>query len=293
MEPFGFSIISQPQPVPYTGVDKVIPYLDGVAPSPSGLPTSVAPYAVVSFDPLHINTFRIGAGWNNAASRVSICEDPPGTTVDSVWRVAEPPAEDFDSEDVTALADVMQDDFARSLLGMKLEEEGYPHKFGLAGDASPKDSLQVGIWEPGGEDDHSASSGIFKRFNKKVDIEAVRMAHSGDCDSGGARDWTMRKCSDPVYQGSIDVPGNLSQSFISDIELAANRGLASAQHIYGQLHLLGLGGLAINRAEGVLYLRAAALQGHEHATAMHRELAPRDYDQPQEKSAKSESSKSE
>ena len=222
------------------------------SPSPTGPKT---PYAVLSFDPVHVNSFRIGAGWNNANSRIP-CAPRPGTVVNSVWRVAESPAEDFDPEDVAALADVMKDDFARSLLGIKLEQAGYPHKFGFnQGDSFSSDILQVIIWEA---NDGTATSGMFKRFNTTVRTEYLQNAHCADCD---------------INQG---VDGYFSGTTGADhVEVGAKGGYASAQHLLGQMYLHGVAGLEVNRALGEEWIQKAALQGHVHAMYMEHQFSSR------------------
>ena len=80
---------------------------------------------MLSFEPGAINCFRIGGGWDYTNSRIPLCDSKPGDTFKGLQLIAEPPAEEFDQDDIKGFEAVMGDTFARSLLMFKLADAGY------------------------------------------------------------------------------------------------------------------------------------------------------------------------
>ena len=81
-----------------------------IAPSP---PLAVqSPYAVISFEPAHVNNFRIGATWAVSTTRVPLVDQPVGTRIKNRWIVADPSlVNEFDAVGINALAEILDDDF--------------------------------------------------------------------------------------------------------------------------------------------------------------------------------------
>ena len=96
---------------------------------------------MLSFEPVAINCFRIGGGWDNTNSRVPLCATAPGNTVTGVQLVAEPPAEECDQDDVDGFESVMSDEFARSLFMFKLSDAGYDEV-----DTTTDGKLTINLW---------------------------------------------------------------------------------------------------------------------------------------------------
>ena len=122
------------------------------------------------------------------------------------------------------------------------------------------------------------SSVFFKRFSKLADTEALAIAHIGDCDAGLGLATALTQIfqiSHP-FQSSTYHNGHMALDTAKLTKCATMRGLASAQCLFGETILHGVGGLAAGRSTAAFYLRAAVVQGHDHAIALYRGPVPQE-----------------
>ena len=217
---------------------------------------------ILSFEPVAINCFRIGGGWDNANSRIPLSDMEPGSRFNRMQLIAEPPAEEFDENDVDAFTVVMGDDLARNLLRYRLEDAGYE----IADDADGM--LKINIWsQDTQETGKSISSRLYRDFFTAPSTENIHAAHSGDGYANSMATFLLffqqHVSSRAHYSILILNDGQCSAS--RDLKPAAYGGYAPAQHLFGLLTMHGLYGVKQDDAEARKLLTAAAGQGHEHA----------------------------
>ena len=89
-------------------------------------------------------------------------------------------------------------------------------------------------------------SGVSKRFGKLADTGALAIAHIGDCDAelGLATALTQIFQISHPFQSSTYHNGHMTLDTAKLTKCATMRGLASAQCLFGETVLHGVGGLA-------------------------------------------------